>query len=52
MNDRLAISIGVVIVVMFATISVPRMFRCWDAGGEYVRGVSWTGYVCLPGVKK
>ena len=40
------------LVVGFLAVDVSRMLDCWDANGEYVRGVSLTGYVCLPGAGK
>ena len=42
-------TLAVVLALVFCAFNVSRMFACWDAGGEYVNGVSLTGYVCLKG---
>lgn len=46
-TEKVVLAVIVVIVVVFVIALVSQTSDCWTEGGEMVRGLSVSGYVCV-----
>jgi hypothetical protein len=47
--DRWLLAALIILLLVYWSLVAMFAFDCWDRNGEVVKGLSWSGFVCIRG---